>query len=121
MALWHNRIWADERGMVTVEAAYAIAAMVAVVMLGIGAIVGVTVQIRCTDAAREAARLTAAGDAHAREAATRVVGGGAQIVITESGDDVVVEVRSGLPLLTGIAISAHAVAAKEPESAAESS
>lgn len=100
--------------MVTVEAAYAIAAMVAVVVLGVGAVVGVSVQIRCADAAREAARLSAAGDPHARDTAVRIVGRDAQIAIVDDGSRVTVTVRSSMPLLPAVAVSAHAVAMKEP-------
>jgi len=47
----------DESGMVTIEGAYAISAVVIVVILAVGVITAVTTQIRCTDAAREVARL----------------------------------------------------------------
>ncbi|MGC5257002.1 TadE family type IV pilus minor pilin [Gordonia sp. DT218] len=110
-----RRLWRDERGMVTVEGAYAIAAIVATVVLGITAVVGATVQIRCTDAAREAARLAAAGDAAAQDVAARVVGRTAQITITGTDTRVEVVVRSSIPLLPKVAVSARAVAAKEPD------
>ncbi|MYR08055.1 pilus assembly protein TadE [Gordonia sp. SID5947] len=100
--------------MVTVEGAYAIAAIVATVILGVGAVVGATVQIRCTDAAREAARLAAAGDSTAREVATRVVGRDAHVAITGTSTRVEAVVRSSLPLLPMVSVSARAVAAKEP-------
>ncbi len=115
---WLRRLWSDERGMVTIEAAYVIAAIVGVVVLGIGAIVGASVQIRCTDAAREAARLTAAGDPSARTVAARLAGDRARISITDNGAQVVVEVRSSIPLIGAIEMSAYAVAAKEPAAAA---
>ncbi len=51
---------ARDTGAVTVEAAIAIASIVTVVVLCIGAIVAVSTQVRCIDAAREAARLAAA-------------------------------------------------------------
>ncbi len=109
-----RRVVVDEAGMVTVEAAYAIAAIVVVVLLAVGAIAGVTAQIRCADAAREAARLTAAGDPSARDTARRVAGDSARMSISESGDHVIVEVRTGVALLPGLTLSASAVAAKEP-------
>ncbi|WAC58059.1 pilus assembly protein TadE [Gordonia sp. SL306] len=101
--------------MVTVEGAYVIAAIVATVVLGITAVVGATVQIRCTDAAREAARLAAAGDAAAQEVAAGVVGRSAQIMITGTDSRVEVVVRSSIPLLPMVTVSARAVAAKEPD------
>ncbi|WP_324290204.1 TadE family type IV pilus minor pilin [Gordonia sp. SL306] len=110
-----REVWRDERGMVTVEGAYVIAAIVATVVLGITAVVGATVQIRCTDAAREAARLAAAGDAAAQEVAAGVVGRSAQIMITGTDSRVEVVVRSSIPLLPMVTVSARAVAAKEPD------
>ncbi|MCR5980208.1 pilus assembly protein TadE [Gordonia jinghuaiqii] len=100
--------------MVTVEAAYAISAIVVAVLLAVGAIAGVTAQIRCTDAAREGARLTASGDASARHVAERIVGDGARVSISEDGERVVVDVRTTVPLLPGLTLSARAIAAKEP-------
>ena len=56
------------------EAALAVAALVAVLVLCIGALATVGAQIRCIDAAREAARLAARGDGPSVEAAVRAVG-----------------------------------------------
>ncbi|GAC85340.1 hypothetical protein GP2_033_00750 [Gordonia paraffinivorans NBRC 108238] len=108
------RLRRDESGMVTVEAAYAIAAIVVTILLAVGAIAGVTAQIRCTDAAREAARLTAAGDGSAREIAERLAGGGATVVISEDGERVMVHVRTSVVLMPGLTVSARAVAVREP-------
>ncbi|GAB45236.1 hypothetical protein GOTRE_121_00320 [Gordonia terrae NBRC 100016] len=107
----------DESGMVTVEAAYAIAAIVVTVLIAVGAIAAVTTQIRCTDAAREVARLSAAGDSSAREAARRLVGDAVRVSISASDENVVVEVRSEVAMLPGLTMSARAVAAKEPTGA----
>ncbi|MGW8813866.1 TadE family type IV pilus minor pilin [Gordonia terrae] len=112
-----RRLAADESGMVTVEAAYAIAAIVVTVLIAVGAIAAVTTQIRCTDAAREVARLSAAGDSSAREAARRLVGDAARVSISASDENVVVEVRSEVAMLPGLTMSARAVAAKEPTGA----
>ncbi|AZG47448.1 TadE family type IV pilus minor pilin [Gordonia insulae] len=101
--------------MVTVEGAYAIAAIVGTVVIGVGAVAGASVQIRCTDAAREAARLTAIGDESARATAAALVGAGARITITDSGARIVAEVSAGVPLLPALELSARAVAAKEPD------
>ncbi|WP_035718081.1 MULTISPECIES: TadE family type IV pilus minor pilin [Gordonia] len=114
-----RRFVADESGMVTVEAAYAVAAIVVMVLIAVGAIAAVTTQIRCTDAAREVARLSAAGDAAAREAAQQLAGDDARVSISASDEHVVVEVRSDVAMLPGLTISARAVAAKEPTGADE--
>ncbi|MFE0748839.1 TadE family type IV pilus minor pilin [Gordonia sp. NPDC058843] len=112
-----RRLVTDDSGMVTVEAAYAIAAIVVTVLIAVGAIAAVTTQIRCTDAAREVARLSAAGDVSGREVAQRLVGDEARVSISASEDHVVVEVRSGVAMLPGLTMSARAVAAKEPSGA----
>ncbi|AFR47097.1 TadE family type IV pilus minor pilin [Gordonia sp. KTR9] len=114
-----RRFVADESGMVTVEAAYAVAAIVVMVLIAVGAIAAVTTQIRCTDAAREVARLSAAGDVAAREAAQQLAGDDARVSISASDEHVVVEVRSDVAMLPGLTISARAVAAKEPTGADE--
>ena len=70
----------------TVEAALAIAAIVAVVVLCVGALVTVTAHIRCVDAAREGARLSALGDPDAVVAARRVAPRDAEVVVTRDGE-----------------------------------
>lgn len=112
-----RRLVAEESGMVTVEAAYAIAAIVVTVLIAVGAIAAVTTQIRCTDAAREVARLSAAGDPSARDVGRKLVGDDAQVTISASADHVAVEVRSGVAMLPGLTMSARAVAAPEPKGA----
>ena len=47
--------------VVTVEAAFAIAALVVVLVLCVSGLTAVSMQVRCVDAAREAARLAARG------------------------------------------------------------
>ncbi|WP_447008853.1 TadE family type IV pilus minor pilin [Saccharothrix sp. DSM 118769] len=46
----------------TVEAAVAVCGLVVVLALGVGAVMAVVGQLRCTDAAREVARVVARGD-----------------------------------------------------------
>ena len=111
-----RRIVDDESGMVTIEGAYAISAVVIVVILAVGVVTAVTTQIRCTDAAREVARLTAAGDDHARAAGEQMVPG-AQISIAAQEDRIVVEVRRGAPMVPGLTLLARAVAVPEPDGA----
>lgn len=105
----------DERGAVTVEAAIAIASIVTVVVLCIGAIVAATLHIRCVDAAREAARLAARGDdAVAVSTAAKVAPDGAEITLRVEGDLVIATVRTRSSLLPLVDITAGAVAAVEP-------
>ncbi|QSE91004.1 pilus assembly protein TadE [Rhodococcus pseudokoreensis] len=105
----------SEAGGVTVEAAIAIASIVAVVVLCVGAITAVTLHVRCVDSAREAARLTARGDHEsAISAAQRVAPDGADVSVRTEGEFVVATVRAHSPLLPLVNISAEAVAALEP-------
>lgn len=112
-----RRLAADEGGMVTVEAAYALTAIVAVLIIGVGAIGAVITEIRCTDAAREVARLAAAGDSGARAAGARLVGAGAVITISENGERIVVTVTDRVLSLPGVTMSARAEAVREPDGA----
>lgn len=98
----------------TVEAALAIAAIVAVVVLCVGALVTVTAHIRCVDAAREGARLSALGDPDAVVAARRVAPRDAEVVVTRDGEWVTVRVEASSPL-PGVEVAAEAVAVVEPE------
>ncbi|MBY6436398.1 pilus biosynthesis protein TadE [Rhodococcus kroppenstedtii] len=98
----------------TVEAALTIAAIVAVVVLCVGALVTVTAHIRCVDAAREGARLSALGDPDAVVAARRVAPRDAEVVVTRDGEWVTVRVEAASPL-PGVEVAAEAVAVVEPE------
>ncbi|MGZ8178290.1 TadE family type IV pilus minor pilin [Williamsia sp. SKLECPSW1] len=112
---WARRLVRDDRGMVTVEAAFAIAAVVAVVVFGIGAVLGVATHVRCVDAAREVARLAAAGDPRAVGAGRSVAPPGAAITVSLDADTATARVRARSPLLPGVDLGATAVAAREPE------
>lgn len=101
--------------MVTVEAAYALAALAAFVVLGIGGLGAFTVHLRCTDAAREVARLAAVGDSSATAVGARVAPSGARIEVRSDGEQVVVRVVARVPLLPMLDVSAQSVAAREPE------
>ncbi|WP_139347895.1 TadE family type IV pilus minor pilin [Nocardia donostiensis] len=99
----------------TVEAAIALAAIVATVILCVAALLAASSQVRCVDAAREAARLAARGDrAHAAAAAREVAPPDADIDIRRDGRRVIAEVAVGTPLLPGLVLRAEAVAALEP-------
>jgi hypothetical protein len=74
-------------------------------------------QVRCVDAAREAARLAARGDERGASEAARIVGpAGAGLEVRRNGGRVVARVVARSPLLPGITIAAEAVAAIEPGS-----
>ena len=106
----------DDRGAVTVEAAIALAAIVVVVALCIAGIVAVTAQVRCVDAAREAARLVARGDAdEALSTARRVAPSGARIEVRQENGHAVARVTVDAALLPGLDVSAEAVAAMEEQ------
>lgn len=98
----------------TVESAIAITTLIAVVALCLGALLAASAQVRCVDAAREAARLAARGDSqHAEAAARRVAPPGADITLSPDGTVVVARVTATVPLLPGLHLHAEAVAALE--------
>ncbi|MFC3964046.1 TadE family type IV pilus minor pilin [Nocardia jiangsuensis] len=104
-----------DRGAVTVEAAIAIATLVAVVTLCLGALLAASAQVRCVDAAREAARLAARGDRSLADAAARQVAPtGARITLRDDGTEIIAQVTASVPLLPGLRLRAEAVAAVEP-------
>lgn len=106
----------NDRGAVTVEAAIALSAFVVVLGLALGAIVAVTDQLRCTDAAREAARLVARGEPDlARVTAERIAPAGADIAIGVEGETIQVDVRAEpAGLLPGVRLHGEAYAIREP-------
>ena len=95
------------------EAALAIATMVAVVLLCAAGITAAALQIRCVDAAREAARLAARGDV--ASAASSLAPSGASLEVRRDGGYVLARVSGRAPMLPGLVISAEAVAAAEPD------
>ncbi|WP_309110332.1 TadE family type IV pilus minor pilin [Saccharothrix sp.] len=101
-----------DRGAATVEAALAVCGLVAVLVLGIEAVVTVVAQIRCTDAAREAARLVARGeDGRAGAVVSAIAPAGAVLVVRKEGDTASVEVSAERRLLD---VRASAFAVVEP-------
>jgi hypothetical protein len=75
----------------------------------------VSMQIRCIDAAREAARLAARGDdGSASDAAQGIAPDGSSVQLRRDGELVVATVTARSPLLPGVTIAAEAVAATEP-------
>jgi Flp pilus assembly protein TadG len=109
-----------DAGMVTVEGAIVLCAFVAVLGFALAAITAVTDQLRCTDAAREAARLAARGEPdRARSAAETIAPRGAHVAIQLDGDTIAVEVAATPAggLIPGLHVTGHAFAVAEPDSA----
>ncbi|MGH3722812.1 MAG: TadE family type IV pilus minor pilin [Mycobacterium sp.] len=99
------------------EAAFGIAALVSVLVLCSAGIQAVSMQVRCVDASREAARLAARGDeADARSVAHRIAPRGAALEVRRDGDYVVARVKATSRLLPAITIAAESVSAMEPGS-----
>lgn len=104
-----------DRGAVTVEAALALCSLAVFLAFAVGAVAAVGASIRCTDAARELARLAARGEPErGREIAARLAPGGARIDMLGDGDLVVAEVSVDLLRPLPLRISGRAVAALEP-------
>lgn len=96
------------------EAALAIASLVAVLIMCAAGLAAIAVQVRCVDAAREAARLAARGDGAAVVGARNVAPAGAAVEVRRDGGYVVARVSGRLPMLPGIVIVGEAVSAAEP-------
>ncbi len=86
-----------------------------VLVLCLAGVSAVSMQVRCVDAAREAARLAARGDERsAVDAARRVAPAGARIEVRHDGDFVVAAVVVRSKVLPSLDIAARVVAAAEP-------
>jgi TadE-like protein len=113
-----------DSGAVTVEAAIALGAFITVLALALGAISAAIDQLRCIDAAREAARLVARGEGdRARAVAADIAPTSANVTITVRGDRIEVEVRAEPVngLLPGLQLHGAAFAIAEPGSTEDSS
>jgi Flp pilus assembly protein TadG len=105
--------------MATVEAALAIVGLVLVLTLGAATITAVVDQLRCTDAAREAARLIARGEPERADGAVQAIAPkNAHLAVRTDGDTIHVEVTATptANLLPGLRLTAHAYAVLEPTS-----
>ena len=101
-------------GAVTVEAAIALASIVTVVVLCVGGVLAVSMQVRCVDAAREAARLVARGDRESAVTTDRRIAPEDASISVEIVDGFAVAVVSAeSALLPLVDISSEAVAAVE--------
>ncbi|GAA0606170.1 TadE family type IV pilus minor pilin [Kutzneria viridogrisea] len=108
-------------GGVTVETAIAVCALLFLLVVCLAALAAVTGSVRCTDAAREAARLVARGDPARAEQAVRAIGpSGARLSVRVDGDEISVEVTASPVggLLPGWRLRGQAHAVLEPGVAA---
>lgn len=104
-----------DRGSVTVEAALALCGLALVVAMAIAAVTAVAASLRCTDAARELARLAARGEVdRGRAVAARLAPPGAQIGLQIRGDEAVAEVTAAPARLLPVHVRGRAVAVLEP-------
>ncbi|MCA2250471.1 MULTISPECIES: TadE family type IV pilus minor pilin [Mycobacterium] len=91
-----------------------IASLVVVLVLCLAGVSAVSMQVRCIDAAREAARLAARGDERsAVAAAVRLAPAGARVDLHRDGDFLVATVAAHSKFLPALDIGAKAVAAAE--------
>ncbi|GAB3581861.1 TadE family type IV pilus minor pilin [Amycolatopsis endophytica] len=112
----HSRAGPD-RGAVTVEAAIALSALTVFVGLVLAGFTAITGQLRCIDAAREAARLIARGQPElATQAVAEIAPPAARLSVTTTGDAITVEVRADPAgaLLPGLHLRGSAFAVLEP-------
>ena len=113
---------AGDRGTVTVEAALALCSLVMVLALAFAGISAVAAQLRCVDAAREAARLTARGEQdRGQELARQLAPRGAVVQVSVQGDEITARVSADpvAELLPGVEVAAEAAAVLEPGAALE--
>jgi peptidyl-tRNA hydrolase len=86
-----------------------------VLVLCLAGVTAVSMQVRCVDAAREAARLAARGDERsALDVAHRIAPAGAVVQVHRDGEFVVATVTARSNLLPALAIAATGVSAAEP-------
>lgn len=89
-------------------------ALVAVLAVCLAGLTAISMQVRCIDAAREAARLAARGDAaSATRAAHGIAPPGAVIDVRQDGNFVVARVSASSALLPMVSITAESVSAAE--------
>lgn len=111
----------DQAGMVSVEAAIALSALAAVVVMALVGINAVIAQVRCTDAAREVARMVARGQSdQIRTAMDRIAPSGAAVTVGVSGEEITVRVDCDVTggLLPAPRVAATAFAFTEPDGVA---
>jgi hypothetical protein len=84
-----------------------------VLLVCVAGLTAVSMQVRCVDAAREAARLAARGD-DASAAARRIAPDGAALQLRNDGGFVIATVTARPTFLPGVTVAGEAVAAVEP-------
>lgn len=88
--------------------------LVAVLAVCVAGLAAVSMQVRCIDAAREAARLAARGDGGSATVAARAIAPGGSVVdVRRDGQFVVARVTTRSVLLPGLSIAGQAVAVAE--------
>ncbi|BCO33911.1 apoptosis inhibitor [Mycobacterium heckeshornense] len=92
----------------------AIAALVAVLVVCVAGVMAMSMQVRCVDAAREAARLAARGDERAVDTARRIAPRSAHVQVRRDGELVVATVTARSHLLPALVIGAEGISAAEP-------
>jgi Flp pilus assembly protein TadG len=120
--LTRSRRKPNDRGAATVEAALALVAFVTFLGLTLCGITAAIDQVRCVDAAREAARLAARGEPEeGKKAAARIAPTNAKITIDAKGDHIEVNIQASPAsgLLPDIRLHAEAFAVREPVGPAE--
>lgn len=95
------------------EAALAVATLVVVLVLCAAGVTALAMQIRCIDAAREAARLVARGDPLAASRAAALAPEATVLQVRRDGGYVIARVSGSSALLPGLVIVGEAVAAAE--------
>jgi hypothetical protein len=89
--------------------------LVVVLVLCAAGLTALSMQVRCIDAGREAARLAARGDdGSALQAAQNIAPHGAKLQLRKEGGLVVATVTAHSILLPGVTIRAETIAAIEP-------
>lgn len=89
-------------------------ALVSVLAVCLAGLTAVSMQVRCVDAAREAARLAARGDPSATRVAQDIAPRGASVEVRRDGGFVTARVTARSALLPMVSISADGVSAVEP-------
>lgn len=107
-----------DEGAVTAEAAVVIPSLVLVALLGVGLVIAVGTELKCVDAAREAARLAARGetDTVVQRAVHAVAPADAHLTVHRSDGWVQVRVTAELKpwgLMPGVPLGASAKAEEE--------
>lgn len=114
MGLTQARPPAADTGAVTVEAALALCALTMFLALALGTLTVVAQSLRCTDAARELARLAARGEPdRGRAVAAQLAPRGASLALTRDGETIVATVSARLVGSLPMTVGGRAVAAVE--------